>query len=184
MDLVAEACPDIQKMIFKYNPYFFTNYLQLAVFDRLRHFETWGGEFEASGLSQLLEVIGPNLSTLHLCHVEELTSESLVHITRNCKRLENLIFENCSFDDEGEEGMSEEDKDIRESKIPLLLELQVLKVINFMSVERVLMILKKSLNIVSIEIDSENDWTDQMVLKLLDANKLQKLEKLLIYSSK
>ena len=29
MELVANACPDIQKMIFKFNPDFFSNYLQV-----------------------------------------------------------------------------------------------------------------------------------------------------------
>jgi hypothetical protein len=184
MDLVAEACPDIQKMIFKYNPYFFTSYIQLAVFDKLQHFETWGGEYQVSGLGQLLEVIGYNLTTLHLCHVEEISAESLIHIIKNCKRLRNLIFENCSYDVEGEEEMSKEEKEIRESKIPLLLDLKTLKVINFMSLEMVLMILRKSLNIVTVEIDSENELTDQKVVDLLKFNKLQKLENLLVFSSK
>ena len=184
MDLVAEACPDIQKMIFKYNPYFFTSYIQLAVFDKLQHFETWGGEYQVSGLGQLLEVIGYNLTTLHLCHVEEISAESLIHITKNCKRLRNLTFENCSYDIEGEEEISKEEQEIRESKIPLLLDLKILKVINFMSLEMVLMILRKSLNIVTVEIDSENELTDQIVVDLLKVNKLQKLENFLVFSSK
>ena len=32
MALVAEACPDIQKMIFKYNPEYFSSYLQVKIF--------------------------------------------------------------------------------------------------------------------------------------------------------
>ena len=32
MALVAEACPDIQKMIFKYNPEYFSSYLQVINF--------------------------------------------------------------------------------------------------------------------------------------------------------
>ena len=32
MALVAEACPDIQKMIFKYNPEYFSSYLQVKNF--------------------------------------------------------------------------------------------------------------------------------------------------------
>ena len=184
MDLVAEACPDLQKMIFKYNPHFFTNYLQLAVFDKLEHFETWGGEYHVSGLDQLIEIIGPNLTTLQLCHVEEISFDSVVHITKNCSRVRNLIFENCSFDIEEEDQMSVEDLEIRNSKVPLLLDLKTLKVINFMSREMVLMILRKSLNIITIEIDCENDFTDQTVIDLLEVNKLQKLENFLIYSSK
>ena len=184
MDHVAEACPDIKKMIFKFNPHFFNNYLQLAVFNNLEHFETWGGEYCLSGLDQLIEIIGPNLTTLHLCHVEELSFNSIIHITRNCSRVRNLIFENCSFVIEEEDEMSEENLEIRNSKVPLLLDLKTMKIINLMNQEMVLMILRKSLNIVTIEIDSENDLTDQTVVDLLEVNKLQKLENFLIYSSK
>ena len=184
MELLAEACPDIQKMIFKYNPHFFTSYIQLAVFDKIQHFETWGGEYQVSGLDQLIEIIGPNLTTLHLCHVEEISAETLLHLTKNCRSLTNLIFENCSYDVEGEENVSDEELEIRESKVPLLLSLKSLKVINFMSLRMVFMILRKSLNIVTFEIDSENELTDQKVLELLQVNQLQKLENFLVYSSK
>jgi len=184
MELLAEACPDIQKMIFKYNPHFFTSYIQLAVFDKIQHFETWGGEYQVSGLDQLIEIIGPNLTTLHLCHVEEISAETLLHLTKNCRSLRNLIFENCSYDVEGEENISDEELEIRESKVPLLLSLKSLKVINFMSLRMVFMILRKSLNIVTFEIDSENELTDQKVLELLQVNQLQKLENFLVYSSK
>ena len=184
MELLAEACPDIQKMIFEYNPHFFTSYIQLAVFDKIQHFETWGGEYQVSGLDQLIEIIGPNLTTLHLCHVEEISAETVLHLTKNCRSLTNLIFENCSYDVEGEENVSDEELEIRESKVPLLLSLKSLKVINFMSLRMVFMILRKSLNIVTFEIDSENELTDQKVLELLQVNQLQKLENFLVYSSK
>ena len=103
MALIAEACPNIERMIFKYNPQYFSNYLQvilsfhlnianktvtcpqLAVFDHVRQFETWGGEFLSSGLAGLLEIIGPNLESLHLCHVEEISSDSIVQISHNCR---------------------------------------------------------------------------------------------------
>ena len=103
MALIAEACPNIEKMIFKYNPQYFSNYLQvisalplslptcdlsspqLAVFDKVQHFETWGGEFVSSGLAGLLEIIGANLASLHLCHVEEICSDSIVQISHNCR---------------------------------------------------------------------------------------------------
>ena len=184
MELLAEACPDIQKMIFKYNSNFFTTYTQLACFDKIQHFETWGGEYQPSGLDQLIEIIGPNLATLHLCHVEDISAGSLLHLTKNCKSLKNLIYENCSFNVEGEEDLSVEELEIRELKFPHLLSLKTLKIIHFMPLRMVLMILRKSLNIVAIEIDSENELTDENILELLEENKLQKLEKFLVCYSR
>ena len=60
---------------------------QLAVFDHVRHFETWGGDVSSSGLASLLEVLGHNLLTLHLCHVEEISSDSLAHLSQKCRYL-------------------------------------------------------------------------------------------------
>merc|ERR1719273_805970 len=127
MALIAEACPNIERMIFKYNPQYFSNYLQLAVFDQVQHFETWGGEFLSSGLAGLIEIIGPNLQSLHLCHVEEISSDSIVQISQYCRNLNTLIFENCSF--YNDEELSEENLEIKNCKVPLLLELRVFKVI-------------------------------------------------------
>ena len=102
MAIIADACPDIERMIFKFNPEYFSNYLQvvirfwnvytqfieifqLTVFEKLRHFETWGGEFQASGLSHLLEIMGQRLEVLHLCHVEEIGFDDLIQITKCCR---------------------------------------------------------------------------------------------------
>ena len=107
MALIAEACPNIERMIFKYNPEYFSNYLQvyfppncpdqqvspqLAVFDHVQHFETWGGDFLTSGLAGLLEIIGPNLQSLHLCHVEEISSDSIVQISQNSRSSHQLSY--------------------------------------------------------------------------------------------
>ena len=47
-----------------------------------------------------------------------------------------------------------------------------------------MMILKKCLNIVNIEIDGEIDLTNEKVSELLQENNLAKLKHLMIYSSK
>ena len=93
-----------------------------------------------------------------------------------------MIFENCSFIEE-EDGLNEESLFLKNVQVPTLLELKIFKVIN-MPLEMSLMILRKSLNIVSIEIDGEMDIKDENVTELLFENQLSKLENLLIYSSK
>ena len=93
-----------------------------------------------------------------------------------------MIFENCSFIEE-EDGLNEESLFLKNVQVPTLLELKIFKVIN-MPLEMSLMILRKSLNIVSIEIDGEIDIKDENVAELLLENQLSKLENLLIYSSK
>ena len=152
------------------------------MFDRVQHFETWGGEFLTSGLAGLMEVIGGNLQSLHLCHVEEISSDSIVQISQNCRNLNTLIFENCSFC--SEEDISEESLETKNSKVPLLLELRVFKVISSMPLNLVFMILRRSLNIQTIEMDGDIEMADEDIIKLLEDNSLAKLENLLVYASR
>lgn len=42
-----------------------------------------------------VEVIGPRLEMLHLCHVEELGLASLTHLAQQCPALNSLTLENC-----------------------------------------------------------------------------------------
>ena len=215
MALVAEACPDIKKMIFKYNPEYFSSYLQvidfcfcathshnqlfqLTDFCHLRHLETWGGSFQSSGLSHLLEVIGERLELLHLCHVEDLCLDDMISITKHCRlelihvlsstlssyfrHLKSFTLENCSFNIEDSE-LDEETLCLKNLKVPLLLDLKMFKVIN-VPVEMAFLILRKSLNIENIEIDGEMDLRDWNILELMKENTFNKLKDLLIYSSR
>ena len=68
-------------------------------------------------------------------------------------------------------------------QVPMLLELRMFKVISI-PLEMAMMILKKCLNIVNIEIDGEIDLTNEKVSELLQENNLAKLKHLMIYSSK
>ena len=94
-----------------------------------------------------------------------------------------MIFENCSFNNEDEE-MSEESLEIKNYKVPLLLDLRVFKVISSMPMNLVFMILRKSLNIRTIEMDGEVEMTNEDIIKLLSENSLSKLENLLVYASR
>ena len=68
-------------------------------------------------------------------------------------------------------------------QVPPLLDLKLFKVIN-VPVEMAFLILRKSLNIESVEIDGEMDLRDWSILELIKENSFNKLENLLIYSSK
>ena len=70
------------------------------------------------------------------------------------------------------------------SEVPLLLNLKEFKVISSMPLNFVFIILRKSLNIVTIEMDGETGMTNEDILKLLQANTLTKIENLLISSSR
>ena len=80
--------------------------------------------------------------------------------------------------------MSEESLEIKNSKVPLLLDLRVFKVISSMPMNLVFMILRKSLNIRTIEMDGEVEMTNEDIIKLLSENSLSKLENLLVYASR
>ncbi len=60
--LVAAACPNIRRVIFKLSPdNEATSCLHLVEFQQLQQLEMWGGGFRRAKLDQLLEVVGPNL---------------------------------------------------------------------------------------------------------------------------
>ena len=80
--------------------------------------------------------------------------------------------------------MSEESLEIKNYKVPLLLDLRVFKVISSMPMNLVFMILRKSLNIRTIEMDGEVEMTNEDIIKLQSENSLSKLENLLVYASR
>ena len=80
--------------------------------------------------------------------------------------------------------MSEESLEIKNSKVPLLLDLRVFKVISSMPMNLVFMILRKSLNIQTIEMDGEVEMTNEDIVQLLRENSLSKMENLLVYASR
>ena len=80
--------------------------------------------------------------------------------------------------------MSEESLEIKNYKVPLLLDLRVFKVISSMPMNLVFMILRKSLNIQTIEMDGEVEMTNEDIVQLLRENSLSKMENLLVYSSR
>ena len=94
-----------------------------------------------------------------------------------------MIFENCSFVSDDEE-ISEESLELKNSKVPLLLDLKVFKVISSMPKKLVFMVLRKSLNIMTIELDGEIEITNEDILHLLTENTLAKIENLLVYTSR
>ena len=94
-----------------------------------------------------------------------------------------MIFENCSFVSDDEE-ISEESLELKNSKVPLLLDLKVFKVISSMPKKLVFMVLRKALNIMTIELDGDIEITNEDILHLLTENTLAKIENLLVYASR
>ncbi len=96
--------------------------------------------------------------------------------------MKSFLLENCSFEIADSE-LNEENICVKNMKVPLLLDLKLFKVIN-VPVEMAFLILRKSLNIESVEIDGEMDLRDWNILELMKENSFNKLKDLLIYSSK
>ena len=184
MALLYTACPDIRKMIFKFQPEFFSSYLQLAVFDKLQHFETWGGEYDGSGLGQLMEVLGPGLLSLHLCHVEEISHLSLIHLLTSCPALKELKLENCSYMVDTVNPYTEEQLEQLNEEMPHLMELRALRVVNRIPLKMLLMVLRKALNIVTVEIDSAEDMTDIDFIHLMQTNRMLRMQQMAVMQSK
>ena len=96
--------------------------------------------------------------------------------------MKSFLLENCSFEIDDSE-LTEENICVKNMKVPLLLDLKLFKVIN-VPVEMAFLILRKSLNIESVEIDGEMDLRDCNILELMKENSFNRLKDLLIYSSK
>jgi hypothetical protein len=116
--------------------------------------------------------------------VEEISHHSVVHIVTACCRLRDLKLENCSFVVDTVNPLTEEQLEEIELSVPPLLELRAVRVVNRMPLEMVLLVLRPALNIVTIEVDSADGLTDSTVLRLMEANRLLRLEELSIAASK
>ena len=121
----------------------------------------------------------PRIASNHLHY-----PPNFIQFNSLCRNLNTLILENCSFNSDEEDIISEENLELKNSKVPLLLDLRVFKVISSMPMNLVFMILKKSLNVQTIEIDGEVEMTNEDITELLRENSLSKMENLLVYASR
>ena len=116
--------------------------------------------------------------------MEELTIHSILHLATSCPRLADIKLENCSFVVDTVNPLTEEQLEVINGSMPPLLDLQALRIVNKMPREMMLMVLRKALNIVTIEIDSMENLTDRVVVELLQVNRLQRLQTLSVMATK
>jgi len=116
--------------------------------------------------------------------VEELTTHSILHLATSCPRLADIKLENCSFVVDTVNPLTEEQLEVINGSVPLLLDLQALRIVNKMPLEMMLMVLRKALNIVTIDMDSMETLTDSTVLQLLQVNRLGRLQTLSVMATK
>ena len=147
------------------------------MFENLSILEIWGGEYYSSNLFFLLETIGQNLTCLHLCHVEQLSCQSLLHLASHCSALREIKLENCSWQLFDIESMNEENE-----KIFRLL--TVLTILNRIPPEILVWLVTNSPNLKSLNLDGEVDMDKEMLQKILKINRLPKFESFLVYNSR
>ena len=132
----------------------------------------------------MLEEVGNSLLSLHLCHVEEISHLSLIHLLSSCPALKELKLENCSYMVDTVNPYTEEQLEQLNEEVPHLMELRAVRVVNKMPLQMLLMVLRKALNIVTVEIDSAEDMTDINFLQLILTNRMLRLQQLAIMQSK
>ena len=177
IELVAASCPNIRKLCFKYNPKFLTDFAELSVFENLSILEVWGGEYFSSNLFLLLETIGQNLTFLHLSHVEQLSSQAVVHLASQCSELREIKLDNCVFE-------TDQTENFEIDKVPYLLKLKVLSVLNFIPKEIFILLVTRALNLETLVLDAFVDVTEKIMLQVLEQNKFERLQDFIVYSSK
>ena len=126
----------------------------------------------------------PGLLSLHLCHVEEVSHLALIHMLSSCPALKELKLENCSYLVDTANPYTEEQLEQLNAEMPHLMELRALRVVNRMPLQMLLMVLRKALNIVTLEIDSLEDLTDLNFFHLVQTNRMRRLQQLAVMRSK
>ena len=135
-------------------------------------------------MGQLMEVLGPGLLSLHLCHVEEISHLSLIHLLTSCPALKELKLENCSYMVDTVNPYTEEQLEQLNEEMPHLMELRALRVVNRIPLKMLLMVLRKALNIVTVEIDSAEDMTDIDFIHLMQTNRMLRMQQMAVMQSK
>ena len=79
---------------------------------------------------------------------------------------------------------TEEQLEQLNEEVPHLMELRAVRVVNKMPLQMLLMVLRKALNIVTVEIDSAEDMTDITFLNLILTNRMLRLQQLAVMQSK
>ena len=116
--------------------------------------EIWGGEYYSSNLFFLLETIGQNLTCLHLCHVEQLSCQSVLHLASHCSAIREIKLENCVF-------KSDQTDNVEVDDVPYLLNLKVLSILNSIPKEIFMLLVTRALNLKTIILDTFVDVTEK-----------------------
>ena len=151
------------------------------MFENLSILEIWGGEYYSSNLFFLLETIGQNLTCLHLCHVEQLSCQSVLHLASHCPALREIKLENCSWQLFGIENINDEEK-VGESK--MFAELTSLNILNRIPADILELIISNATHLKYLILDGEVFLDKDILQNILEKNKLLHLESFLVYNSR
>lgn len=197
MEMVAECCPFITKMLFIFHENYVKDYLVLMPFQHLSDLELNGGQFYQDKISSLIQVRGMNLVKLTLISVKEIDYKSLALLSIHCKKLKCLTFKNCNFVDSAdvvneEQGLDENYRR-RQAHIDMAMEahdliedltaLEELTVMSHISSLYFVFLVRRCPGIKSIIIGPKNSISDDSMVKILLVNPLVNLEDFTVENS-
>ncbi|KAF7283444.1 hypothetical protein GWI33_000529 [Rhynchophorus ferrugineus] len=149
----------------------------LASLDHLQELKLLPCAFYGNYLKELLEVIGSNLTTLHLEHAEDLDFNFLIHLGRYCTRLKSLVLYNCDFTF----------TNLPYNALNLGLYFQCLERLFWVvdgATAQLEFILMHALNMEYVYLGSSTGITHASIVNILRVNPMKKLEELrVLYSS-
>lgn len=200
MQWVHRICPFISKMRFFYDGEVLCELKVLERYQYLEDLSLNGGDFAKDPLLPLVENIGHRLTKLELNHVENIDRQVLVRLSASCPSLQYLSFSACTFPDYGalhqelfEEFTSGGLDTIEEIELALLLrdqeawnkEVETMMVsfenllhlgIHSQCSDAVLVLLLQHCPVLeTLFIGTSTDISDQVLVKVLSTNALDKL---------
>lgn len=174
--LLVELCPYIQSLSLLRDDRI-SDLSILASLGDLRDLKLLSCDFYANGLHTLLEISGPNLTSLHLEHVGVIDLDALIHISRCCPNLRSLAFCNCEFSIH-----SSFRHENQQHRRPFEF-LEQLKCVADCADAHLEYILMHCVNVRSVHLGSSTGIGDSTMRRVFSVNKLAKLEELQILYS-
>ena len=188
LEMVAQCCPFIEKMLFIFHESCVEDYLVLTPFENLTDLELFGGNFYTDKICDLIQIKGTKLKKLSLLSIKEMDFKAFALITIHGKMMTHLNINNCDLVDYHSSGdpNSDDEYDRRQSYLNMAKEayeivepfesLEHISITSHASSLYLVFILGRAKRLKSIEIGPNNGLNDESMIKILLQNPLLDLE--------
>lgn len=180
MKLVARICPDISKMLFKFDTSA-SSLHDITKFEKLKDLDLRGGSFYSDSLCLALMEVGPQLDSLSLGNVGELDKKAVAIISRSCPNVSRLAFYNCGF---MEPDMSQAETfqylvdrvGEREERLEPMKEVSHLKIVSEIGCELLVSLIDSCPSVTRLSLGISTSISDSLLGRVFSFNSLKQLQ--------